>query len=54
MGRKKSITSKIGTIIFILIVAFILFQLYEVYKSHYYNGFTKAEYTRRSFKIYKR
>jgi len=43
MKRKNSVVSKVGMIIFILITLFILWQLYGIYKLHYYNGFTKAE-----------
>lgn len=43
MKKKSSVISKIGTIMFIIIVVFMLWQLYGLYKRHYYNGFTKAE-----------
>ncbi len=40
---KKSIGSKIGNIIFTIIVLLILFKLYGIYKTYNFNDFTKAE-----------
>lgn len=42
--QKKSIGSRIGTIIFIIIVFICLKQIYGVYKENYFNDFVKAEY----------
>jgi len=41
---KKDIGTKIGNIIFTIIVLVILSTLYGVYKTYTFNGFTKAEY----------
>lgn len=41
---KKSVGSKIANIIFTIIVLVILYKLFGVYKTYYYNEFTKAEY----------
>lgn len=41
---KKNIDSKIANIIFTIIVLVILYKLFGVYKTYYYNEFTKAEY----------
>ena len=46
MKDRNVITSKLGTLIFILVVIFILSQLYGVYKTYYYNEFIKAENVR--------
>lgn len=42
--RKKSIGSKIGTLVFIIIVMIVLKAIYEIYKENYFNDFVKAEY----------
>ena len=48
--KKKSIFSKLGTIIFFIIIILIIVKLYSVYRAYYFNGFTKvitnAEYTK--------
>lgn len=41
---KKNKGSKIANIIFTVIVIIILYKLFGVYKTYYYNDFTKAEY----------
>ncbi len=41
---KKNVSSKIINIIFIIVVLFIFYKLYGVFKTYYYNDFTKAEY----------
>lgn len=41
---KKSISSKIINIIFIIVVLFIFYKLYGIFKTYYYSDFTKAEY----------
>lgn len=40
---KKSVGSKIGNIIFTIVVLLILYKLYGVYKTYNFNGFIKAE-----------
>lgn len=42
--QKRSIGSKIGTIIFMIIVFICLKQIYGIYKENYFNDFVKAEY----------
>lgn len=44
MKQKHKVVFKITTLIFWIIIIIILSQLYKIYKLHYYNGFTKAEY----------
>jgi hypothetical protein len=46
MSKRSVIASRIGTVIFIVVVIVILSQLYGVYKTHYFNGFIKAEHIR--------
>lgn len=41
---KRNIGSKIANIIFTIIVLIILYKLFGVYKTYYYNEFTKAEH----------
>ena len=40
---KKSIGSKISNIIFTIIMLFIIYKLFGLYKTYYFNGFIKAE-----------
>lgn len=40
---KRNIGSKIGNIVFTIVVLLILFKLYDVYKIYYFNGFVKGE-----------
>lgn len=42
---KRNIGSKIINIILIIIAIFLLSKLYGIYKTYYYNGFIKAEYS---------
>lgn len=42
---KKSIGSKISNIIFTIIMLFIIYKLFGLYKTYYFNGFIKAEQT---------
>ena len=44
MKRNSSIFSKITTFIFWIILIIICIKVYSVYKSLYFNGFTKGEY----------
>jgi len=44
--RNNKLLSKIGSLVFYLIVISILITLYSTYKTHYFNQFTKAEYNR--------
>lgn len=40
---RKNIGSKISNIIFIIVVAFVIYKLLGLYKMYYFNGFVKAE-----------
>ena len=42
---RKNIGSKISNIIFIIVVAFVIYKLLGLYKMYYFNGFVKAEQT---------
>ena len=42
--QKRSVGSKIGTLIFMIIVFICLKEIYDVYKENYFNEFVKAEY----------
>ena len=42
---RKNIGSKISNIIFIIVVAFVIYKLLGLYKMYYCNGFVKAEQT---------
>lgn len=44
MSKKSNVISKIGSIIFIIIMIVALYTLHKVYKTHYFNDFYKAEY----------
>lgn len=40
---KRNIGSKIGNVIFTIVILLIIFKLYGLYKIYYFNGFVKAE-----------
>lgn len=44
MEKKEKIISRIKDIVFVFIVIFTLSKLYGLFRTYYFNGFTKAEY----------
>ena len=44
MSKKTNVVSKIGSIIFTILIIILVIGLYSLYKTHYFNDFYKAEY----------